>query len=68
MKETMRTFLKATLSPTDVYWCEMCDCDQQFIFIPEERGDRFQPGWNACLSCEECEHVLELWEVAPDDY
>jgi hypothetical protein len=46
------------------YFCAQCEQTTTFEFIPEEIGDRFQPGWDACYQCTECqEHQLEMDEV-----
>ena len=45
-------------------WCTVCGECTKFEFIPEEIGDRFQPGWDACYQCTECqENTFGLDEV-----
>lgn len=52
---------------TMVFSCLVCDEDTEFGFVEAERGDRFQPGWDACWQCTKCdEYNIDLWELDND--
>ncbi len=48
----------------DIYECKVCEEETEFAYIEAERGDPFQPGWNACLQCTVCDDfIIEMWEL-----
>lgn len=48
---------------TQYYSCPVCEMETPHTYIPEEHGDRYQPGWDACYICDNCDqHVIEMWE------
>ena len=55
------------IEETREYSCAVCKEDTMFIFLEAERGDRDQPGWEACWQCLECdEYTIDLWEIDND--
>ena len=55
---------KGQLMHPDIYECKVCEEETEFAYIEAERGDRFQPGWDACLKCTVCDDfIIEMWEL-----
>lgn len=55
---------------TREFSCLHCNKDTEFVFLEGERGDRYQPGWESCWVCTECDeydaYTIELWELDHD--